>query len=92
IAKQSGFPLATHLAESADESTFLAEHQGPFRKLWDYLKAWDENVPHFPGGPIRFAKSLGLLDLAAVLAHVNYCDDDELKLLASGIATVVYCP
>jgi aminodeoxyfutalosine deaminase len=33
-----------------------------------------------------------LLDYPTLLAHVNYCDDDELKLLSAGIASVVYCP
>ena len=27
-----------------------------------------------------------------LLAHVNYCEDDELQLLANGRASVVYCP
>jgi cytosine/adenosine deaminase-related metal-dependent hydrolase len=27
-----------------------------------------------------------------LLAHVNYCDDDELELLSGGQASVVYCP
>jgi cytosine/adenosine deaminase-related metal-dependent hydrolase len=92
LAKEEQFPVSTHLAESADESEFLAEHTGPFRTLWDFLDAWDESVPRFDGGPIRFAKSIGLLDIPSVLAHVNYCDDAELKLLASGKASVVYCP
>lgn len=89
---RAGLPMATHLAESPDEAEFLASHTGPFQALWDFLNAWDDNVPKFAGGPIRFAKSLGLLDVPAVLAHVNYCDDDELALLAAGQASVVYCP
>ena len=59
------------------------------------------NAAHFPsgliatfeGGPIRFAQSLGLLDYEpTLLAHVNYCDDAEMELLARGRASVVYCP
>jgi len=33
-----------------------------------------------------------LLDYPTLLAHVNYCDDEELSILASGKASVVYCP
>jgi cytosine/adenosine deaminase-related metal-dependent hydrolase len=33
-----------------------------------------------------------LLDYPTLLAHVNYCDDDEIALLAAGGASVVYCP
>lgn len=92
LSRAQGLPLATHLAESPDEATFLADHSGPFRQLWQFLNAWDDAVPRFAGGSIRYAKALGLLDHPTLLAHVNYCDDDELALLAAGRASVVYCP
>lgn len=92
-AQTEKLPLATHLAESPEEAEFLADHKGVFRELWDRIGGWDEHVPRFAGGPIRFAAAIGLLDYErTLLAHVNYCDDDELKLLASGRASVVYCP
>lgn len=92
IAKDQSLPLATHLAESIAEADFLADHSGPFRQLWDDLLGWDQNVPRFPGGPIRFAQSTGLLSHPTLLAHVNYCNDDEMAILARGKASVVYCP
>jgi cytosine/adenosine deaminase-related metal-dependent hydrolase len=91
-AREYQLPLTMHLAETPDEVTFLADHSGPFRELWNLLNAWDDQVPTFVGGPIRFASALGLLDYPALLAHVNYCDDDELTMLAQGHASVVYCP
>jgi cytosine/adenosine deaminase-related metal-dependent hydrolase len=92
VSRRDGYPVATHLAESLDERIFLAEHSGRLRDVWEFLNAWDDEVPRFAGGPIQFAKSVGLLDGPSILAHVNYCDDDELQLLASGKASVVYCP
>jgi cytosine/adenosine deaminase-related metal-dependent hydrolase len=83
-AREHHLPLATHLAESAEEAEFLRDHTGPFKHLWDVLNAWDPNVPRFDGGPIRFAQSVGLLDYPTALAHVNYCDDEEMDLLAAG--------
>ena len=92
-AQSAGLPLTTHLAETPAEAAFLAEHHGPLRDLWESFNAWDDAVPKFAGGPIRYAKDLGLLEYARTsLAHVNYCDDDELALLARGQASVVYCP
>ena len=90
IAQTHHLPLATHLAETPDEDPFLAEHRGPLRDLWTAWLTWDNSVPTFRGGPIRYAKSLGLLDYPTLLAHVNYCDDDELTILAAGKASVVY--
>jgi cytosine/adenosine deaminase-related metal-dependent hydrolase len=92
VARERHLPLATHLAETADEGTFLAEQAGPFRELWNSIGRFDDRVPRFAGGPIRFAKEVGLLDYPTLLAHVNYCNDDELDLLARGRASVVYCP
>jgi cytosine/adenosine deaminase-related metal-dependent hydrolase len=91
-AARAGLPLTTHLAETPDEAAFLRDHSGPLRDVWDWRGGWDDAVPTFEGGPIRFAKSLGLLDAPTLLAHVNYCDDDELDLLAAGRASVAYCP
>jgi cytosine/adenosine deaminase-related metal-dependent hydrolase len=93
VAKTRELPLATHLAETLDEAPFLADHTGGFRNLWEFLGAWDESVPKFAGGPVRFAQAVGLLDYhRTLLAHVNYCDDAELDLLSNGKASVVYCP
>jgi aminodeoxyfutalosine deaminase len=92
IARSHHMPLATHLAETTDEAPFLAEHRGSLRDLWDAWLTWDDSVPRFSGGPIRYAQSLGLLDYPTLLAHVNYCDDEEMTILAAGKASVVYCP
>jgi cytosine/adenosine deaminase-related metal-dependent hydrolase len=91
-AKEHRMPLATHLAETRDEAIFLADHAGPLRDLWDQWLTWDENVPTFEGGPVRFARQVGLLDYPTLLAHVNYVDDDEMEILAASKASVVYCP
>ena len=92
IARSNGMPLATHLAETPFETDFLNHHTGPFRDLWTWLNRWDENIPKFPGSPIQFAQDLGLLAYPTLLAHVNYCTDADLNLLARGQASVVYCP
>lgn len=91
-ARQHNLPLATHLAETPHEAQFLADHVGPFRDLWQTIGGWDDSVPRFRGGPIRYAQSIGLLDYPTLLAHVNYADDDELDILSHGRASVVYCP
>lgn len=93
VARRDGLPLATHLAETPDEAPFLSDHSGRFRDLWEDLGAWDDQVPRFAGGPIRFATSIGLLDYPrTLLAHVNYSDDAEMDLLEQGRASIVYCP
>jgi cytosine/adenosine deaminase-related metal-dependent hydrolase len=93
FAREHHRPLATHLAETSHEEIFLADHSGPFRNLWEVgVNAWDDDVPKFATGPIEFAQQIGLLDYPTLLAHVNYCNDAELEILARGKASVVYCP
>jgi aminodeoxyfutalosine deaminase len=92
VAQKYHLPLSTHLAESREESEFLSNHSGPLRDLWNAWLTWDDQVPKFAGGPIRFARDLGLLDYPTLLAHVNYCDDEELAILAAGKSSVVFCP
>lgn len=92
IAREKKLPIATHLSESPDERAFIESHSGPFRELWDRLGSWSEPVPTYRGSPIEFADAIGLLDHPTLFAHVNYCDDAELDLLAKGKASVVYCP
>lgn len=92
LAKYKQVPLATHLAETPDEELFLRKHEGVFRDIWNSLGTWSDDVTTFDGGAIAFARAVGLLDVRAVLAHVNYADDDDLSMLAAGRASVVYCP
>jgi cytosine/adenosine deaminase-related metal-dependent hydrolase len=91
-AARGDYPLTTHLAESPDEAEFLATAGGPLARLWDKLGGLDDRVPRFPGGPIRMARATGLLDRPTLLAHVNYCDNDEMRILEDGRASVVWCP
>lgn len=93
FAREHGRPIATHLAETPHETIFLENQTGPFRHLWEAgVNAWDEHVPKYVGGPIRFARDIDLLSYPTLLAHVNYCNDEELAILAAGQGHVVYCP
>lgn len=92
LSRQRNMPLATHLSEWPDERDFLQSQTGMFRELFDRLGFWQDGVSTFRGTPIEFAHSIGLLNQPALLAHVNYCSDRELSLLAAGSPSVVYCP
>ena len=43
-------------------------------------------------GPVAFAAAVGLLDRRAILAHCNDLSDADIARLATGRASVVYCP
>lgn len=91
-ASELGLPIASHIAENPHEAEFLRDHTGPFREMWEKLGLWSDDVSTFARGPIYFAASCGLIDHGALLAHVNYCSDEELAYLSGRPASVVYCP
>lgn len=92
VARELKLPLATHLAETPHEREFLERQTGEFQQMWAILGQWSNDVQTFPAGPIDFAAEIGLLEYPSLLAHVNYCDEREMELLANGNASVVYCP
>ena len=91
-ARERGLALATHLAENPEEQEFLQHQSGVFRRIWESLAQWADPVPTLRTSPVRFAHEIGLLDYPTLLAHLNYCDDEEMDLLSRGRASVVYCP
>lgn len=91
-ARARSLRICTHLAETLEEREFLAFGTGPLRELWNKLGSWDDRVPLVPTGPFGLARDCGLLDIPALLAHVNYASDDELSMLAGSQASVVFCP
>jgi cytosine/adenosine deaminase-related metal-dependent hydrolase len=92
LAHQRSLPLAIHLAETPEEEQFIRFHSGPLKEMWERLGSWEDFPGTFDGTPVAFAKSIGLLRRPTLLAHVNYCSDKDLALLARGRASVVYCP
>jgi cytosine/adenosine deaminase-related metal-dependent hydrolase len=88
-ARARGMPVASHIGEHAGEEEFLRRHTGEFRELWDRLGTWDDTVRAYAGSPLELARDSGLIAGGAILAHVNYASERELKLLSASTATVV---
>ena len=92
IARKRRWPVATHLAETESERQFLLRGSG---RLFDFLTHMGlmSSSVEIPGcTPIAFAQRVGLFDGPCILAHVNYLDDSEMKVLAASGASVVCCP
>ncbi len=94
FARQGGgrVPLMTHAAEHAGEEDFLRESSGAMAALYQKIGRSLAGVSRFDGTSIGMLDSVGMLEMGAVLAHVNYPTGDDLDLLARHGAAVVYCP
>jgi cytosine/adenosine deaminase-related metal-dependent hydrolase len=81
-----GLPVATHLAESEAEQTWLASGTGAWEPFADTLA----DPPGETG--IRHLARHGALDSHMTAAHCVMVDDEELDLLARHDVAVAHCP
>jgi 5-methylthioadenosine/S-adenosylhomocysteine deaminase len=81
-----GLPVATHLAESGDETEFLRTGGGGWTSFADLL------VPPLGTTGIRALAEAGLLDSGVVAAHCVKADEEEIALLAEHDVAVAHCP
>jgi cytosine/adenosine deaminase-related metal-dependent hydrolase len=92
LARRRRWPIATHLAETEGERQFLLRGSG---RLFDFLMHMGlmSSKVEIPGcTPVAFARRVGLLEGPCLLAHVNFVDDAEMRVLAASGASVVCCP
>jgi len=95
-AAETGLPLCTHLAESADEREFVLHARGPMRTLLESIGKWNEAAAtHLAQGkpPLAwFEPALAAAPGRWLLAHVNDCPIGHVEFLKRHRAHVVYCP
>ena len=81
-----GLPVATHLAESDDETEFLRTGRGGWESFAEML------VPPLGTTGIRALAEAGLLSSNVVVAHCVKADEEEIALLAEHDVAVAHCP
>ncbi len=80
-----GLPMATHLAESDDETEFLRTGRGGWESFADML------VPPPGTTGIRALAEAGLLSSNVIAAHCVKADDEEIALLVEHDVAVAHC-
>ena len=81
-----GLPIATHLAESVAETSWLRDGTGPWTPLGDMLR------PPLGTTGIRALAEEGLLGPHVLAAHCVQADEEEIALLATHDVAVAHCP
>lgn len=92
----------THLAETPEEAEFVGKLTGPIREYLESLSRWDDSFAGRYGqglSPVKWMQPY--LEASKVpnaaygnwlVAHCNYVDDDDIRLLADTRTSVAYCP
>lgn len=99
-------PLASHVAESPEESRFIAEAKGPQRELLESLGIWSDDLlaeyaqgrspvehiaPAFRGDLLSGSMS-SHAHAPRLLVHLNQLSDRDLQTIAELDVHVAYCP
>ena len=91
-AARLGHLFPVHVAESADEVTFLKTGQGPFRDFLEERQVWEDSFV-VPGmGAVSYLDKLQVLDAKTLCVHCVQVTDEEIEILAQRNAGVCLCP
>ena len=82
-------PLATHVAESADESEYVTRGEGGFA---GFLRSRGIGVRARGRTPVELLDRCGVLAAEALLIHCVRCDGPDIATIAQRDAAVAACP
>jgi 5-methylthioadenosine/S-adenosylhomocysteine deaminase len=89
FAEDEHLPLATHVAESADESLYVARGDGPFA---GFLRSRGIAVTARGRTPVDLLAGHGILGANTLLIHCVRCDDRDVAAIAQHECGVATCP
>jgi 5-methylthioadenosine/S-adenosylhomocysteine deaminase len=89
FARAEGLPLATHVAESADESLYVTQGDGGFA---GFLRSRGITVAPRGRTPIDVLDRCGALNANTLLIHGVRCDDHDIATIVQHECGVATCP
>ena len=89
-SEAESLPLAVHIAESPDETQFLASGTGPFAEAWE---ARGIPLPRASGlTPVGWLAEQGVLTERTLCIHAVQVDKTDIDRLADSGVAVAHCP
>src|SRR2546430_501608 len=90
VAREKGWRLTTHVAESAEEFEMFTRARGP---MFDWLKRNERDMSDCGlGSPVQRLEDNGYLADNLLAAHANYLAPGDAASLARCGVSVVHCP
>jgi len=92
LARRLNLPLCTHIHETQSEIELMLSGGGEFRGIvrWSRPRGSDWQPPRVT--PIQRLNQLGLIDARTLLVHCNYLNEEDMRIISSAGASVVFCP
>lgn len=91
LASERKAPLTIHVLETMEEAQWLADGSGHLQTLLCRYGLPTASM-RVEGRATERLQRAGLMDHGPLLVHVNYIEDEELKVLAASRASVAWCP
>ena len=91
-AQRLGQKVSIHLAESEDETLFIADGSGRFPDFFKKRGVWDDSFTPPGCSPVAYLEQLGVLDADTLCVHCVQVSDDDIALLSDRQAGVCLCP
>jgi len=89
FARLEHLPIAVHVAESKEETTFVRDGDGPFATA---LRARGIMVQPQHCSPVAYLVQRGVVQRGTVCIHSVQVDDSDVALLRKVGASVAHCP
>jgi len=90
MARRRNWPMAIHLAESAQEFEMFMHGQG---EMFDWLRRSQRDMSDCGrGSPVQHLERCGALRNNLLAIHVNYLAEKDAALLARRRVNIVHCP
>ena len=90
LARERGYPIAVHIAESVAESDLLGSASGGFAEAW---RGRGIPLPTLPGRtPLAWLDQHGVLGPTTLCIHVVQASSKDLVLLARRDVAIAHCP
>jgi 5-methylthioadenosine/S-adenosylhomocysteine deaminase len=89
FAREERLPIATHVAESEDESLLVERGEGRFA---EFLRSRGIAVARRARSPIALMENCGMLDADPLLIHCVRADGDDVATIGRRRLAVAHCP
>jgi len=92
LLAKTTFPLSIHTAESRAEEGLFQSGKGSLARLLKVIGAFSGDFCAPGAGPVGYLYQAGVLSKRALLVHMNYVTDEEIRVCARAGVNLVACP
>jgi cytosine/adenosine deaminase-related metal-dependent hydrolase len=93
LSRDRGIRMASHVAESKEELTYVRSGSGKFAHDFREKLGWERMlVQPYGVSPIKYLQQWGVFDSEFLAVHCTQATLDDVHILRSKDAAVVHCP